>query len=201
MLKKYLRGSSRLSARMAPEQEGAPEAPRRSAHESHDAHREHAQRVLEHRQAEWDRAKQELDRMQSHLNSALLEGRNVSTAERLLQDAKTRYDESKERYQEAKELYDRAEKRYQELKEDAQRSTTAGESRAAHLTSPSCFLCPQRHPCVCSAPDCRRLLVASSGHWDQNKQLRSPHSAWPQAVCRPNDQYSSGIPHHRRDFL
>ena len=107
---------------MDPEEEGAPEAPRRSAHESQDAHREHAQRVLEQREAEWDRAKQELDRMQSHLNSALLEGKNVSTAERLLQDAKTRYDESKERYQ--------------ELKEDAQRSTTAGESHAYH--PPAC---------------------------------------------------------------
>ena len=110
---------------MDPEEEGAPEAPRGSAHESQDARREHAQRVLEQREAEWDRAKQELDRMQSHLNSALLEGKKVSTAERLLQDAKTRYDESEKRYQEAKE-------RYQELKEEAQRSTTAGEIHAYH---------------------------------------------------------------------
>ena len=72
--------------------------------------------------------------------------------------------QAKESYQEAKERYDRAEKRYQELKEDAQRSTPAGEIRATHLTSPSCFLCPQRHPCVCSDSDCRRLLVASSRH-------------------------------------
>ena len=72
--------------------------------------------------------------------------------------------QAKERYQEAEKRYDRAEKRYQEVKEEAQRSTTAGEIRAAHLTSPSCLLCPQRPPCVCSASDCRPLLVASSRH-------------------------------------
>ena len=139
------------------EEEGAPEASSRSAHESQDAHREHALRVLEHQKAEWDRAKQELDQIRRHYSDASLQGGDVSTAERLLDEARKSYDESKERYQEAKELY-------QELKEDAQRSTTAGEIRATHLTSPSCFLCPQRHSCVCSASDCRRLLVASSRH-------------------------------------
>ena len=121
---------------MPPEQEGAPEASSRSAHESQDAHREQAQRVLEHRQAEWDRAKQELDQMRRHYYDASLQGGDVSTAERLLDEARKSYDESKERYQEAKELYDRAEKRYQELKEDAQRSTTAGEIHAYH--PPAC---------------------------------------------------------------
>ena len=142
---------------MDPEQEGAPEAPRGSVHESQDAHREHAQRVLEHQKAEWDRAKQELDQMRRHYYEASLQGGDVSTAERLLDEARKSYDESKERY-------DRAEKRYQELKEDAQRSTTAGETGATQLTSPSCFLCPQRHPCVCSASDSRHPLVANSRH-------------------------------------
>ena len=119
-----------LGARMAPEQEGAPEAPRRSVHESQDAHREHALRVLEKREAERDEAKQEFDRMRKHYYDASLQGGDVATAERLLQAAE-------KNYREAKEDYDRAEKRYQELKEDAQRSTTAGEIHAYH--SPSCL--------------------------------------------------------------
>ena len=157
---------------MDPEEEGAPEAPRRSAHESQDAHREHAQRVREKRLAERDEAKQEFDRMRKYLYDTFLQGGDVSTAERLLQAAENNY-------REAKEEYERAEMRYHDLQQDAQRSTTAGEIRATHLTSPSCFFCPQRHPCVCSASDCRRLLVASSRRWHQENQLRAPHSGWP----------------------
>ena len=72
--------------------------------------------------------------------------------------------QAKERYQEAEKRYDKAKERYREVKEEARRSTTAGEIRATHLPSPSSFLCPQRHLCVCSASECRRLLVASSRH-------------------------------------
>ena len=103
---------------MDPQQEGAPEAPRRSAHESQDAHRENALRVLEQREAERDRASSELERIRERYMSELSEGRADPNLERLLQ--------------EAKERYDKAEKRYQELKEDAQRSTTAGEIHAYH---------------------------------------------------------------------
>ena len=142
---------------MAPEQEGAPEASSRSAREPEDAHREHALRALEQREAERDEAKQELDRMRKHYYDASLQDGDVSEAGRLLDEARKSYDESKERY-------DRAKERCRDVKEDAQRSTTEGETRATQLTSPSCFLCPQRHPCVCSASDRRRLLVANSRH-------------------------------------
>ena len=191
---------------MDPEQEGAPEAPRRSAHEPQDAHREHALRDLQQREAELDRASSELERIRERYMSELSEGRTDPTLERLLHEAKERYQEATERYeelkegddhsgdslenqlskawrvyteaadelqgayrqlksirtlyeqaydnsedttplqfhlqqaekryQEAKERYDRAEKRYREVKEDAQRSTSAGEIHAYH--PPSC---------------------------------------------------------------
>jgi tRNA U54 and U55 pseudouridine synthase Pus10 len=73
---------------MDPEEEGAPEAPRRSAHESQDAHREHALRVLEQREAELDRASSELERIRERYMSELSEGRSDPTLERLLQEAK-----------------------------------------------------------------------------------------------------------------
>ena len=157
-----------------------------------EAPRDEALSDLEQAWRDWNEASRELkdahqeqQGLENQIRQAFADGDDTSSLQFHLHYVKERYQRAKERNQEAKE-------RYQELKEDAQRSTTAGEIRATHLTSPSCFLRPQRHPCVCSASDCRRLLVASSRRWHQEKQLRAPHSAWPQAVCRPNDQYSSG---------
>ena len=130
---------------------------------------EQARRYWNEASRELEDAHQEQQGLENQIRQAFADGDDTSSLQ-------FHFHYVEKRYQKAKERYDRAEKRYQELKEDAQRSTTAGEIRATHLTSPSCFLRPQRHPCVCSASDCRRLLVANSCHWHQEKQLRAPHS-------------------------
>jgi hypothetical protein len=157
---------------MALEQEGASKALPRSAHEPEDPRREHALRALEQREAEREEAKHELDWVRKHYYDASLHGGDVSTAERLLQVAEKTY---------------KAEKRYREVKEEAKRSTRAGGTRAAHTALLSCFLCPQRRPCVCTPSHCRRLLLASSRPWRHVHLLRPSLS-----VCRPHDLYSSG---------
>ena len=136
-----------------------------------EAPRDEALSDLEQARRYWNEASRELkdahkeqQGLENQIRQAFADGDDTSSLQFHLHFVKERYQRAEKHYQEAKERYDRAEKRHREVKEEAQRSTTAGEIRATHLTSPSCFLCPQRHPCVCSASDRRRLLVASSRH-------------------------------------
>ena len=141
-----------------------------------EAPRDEALSDLEQARRDWNEASRELkdahqeqQGLENQIRQAFADGDDTSSLQFHLHYVE-------KRYQRAEKNYDRAEKRYQEVKEEAQRSTTEGEIRATQLTSPSCFFCHQRHPCVCSASDCRRLLVANSRHWDQEKQLRAPRS-------------------------
>ena len=100
--------------------------PRRSAAEPGEAPLERAQRALVQGEGELDQAKLEwneawrnLNVTQDYYTNALWQGADATTLERLLHEAKDRYEKAKERYE-------KAEKRYEKAREDAQQRSTGG---------------------------------------------------------------------------
>ena len=101
-----------------------------------EAPRDEALSDLEQAWRDWNEASRELkdahqeqQGLENQIRQAFAEGDDTSSLQ-------FHFHYVEKRYQRAEKNYDRAEKRYQELKEDAQRSTTAGEIHAYH--PPAC---------------------------------------------------------------
>ena len=107
--------------------------PRRSAAEPGEAPLERAQRALVQGEGELDQAKLEwneawrnLNVTQDYYTNALWQGADTTTLERLLHEAKDRYEKAKERYEKAEKRYEKAKERYEMAREDAQQRSTGG---------------------------------------------------------------------------